>query len=299
MSLYDRDMSRFHEGRTVSSVADFRDDSSPVHGIWSIDLGGVPLDLQIEDRGATTTVVFLSAALPAGPRLLPAFTGVGISAELPINCIRISDPALPLVPGLGIGWYAGFEGVDLPAILSSVIRHAQRRMGGKHLALFGASAGGFASLSLGQLLGPVLSIAVNPQTRIEKYDQNAWFAYVKGCHGVADLESARVHLRDNVRSDMVAAYEQGFENSVLYVQNSRDAHMRIHCIPLARAVGPKRNLGFLIGSWGSGHTPPSKTVLRAILQEVGASEGDWGRVLDSRGTHRSVSASALVPLYGK
>ena len=180
MALYNREMERF-DPKVSDSLASFTSESGPINGVWTIDMGGVPLDFQVEDRGSPATVVFLSAALPAGPRRLPTFIGSGISEALPLNCIRISDPSLALSNSLGIAWYAGFDGVDLPAVLVEVIRHVQARLGAQHLSLFGASAGGFASLSLGQLLGPALSIAVNPQTVIERYAEEAWFAYMRDC----------------------------------------------------------------------------------------------------------------------
>ena len=98
---------------------------------------------------------------------------------------------------------------------------------------------------------------------------------------------------------MLTAYAQGFDNHILYVQNSRDAHMRVHCIPFARALGAHRKLGYRIGSWGSGHVPPPKADLRRILASIAAAGGDWDRVLADHSSHLNVTGARLVPLYGR
>lgn len=292
-------MSRFDTVRECESLEAFLAVPAPITGAWTIHVGRAPLDLLVEDRGAPTTIVFLSAALPAGDRRLPLFSGSGIAGDLKVNRIHISDPSLALDPHLRVAWYAGYEGVDLPDAIVQVVRHVQEAMGARHLALFGASAGGFAALSLGQLLGDVLSVAVNPQTSIERYNAKSWTDYIEACFGCEGTDAARATLRTKVRSAVDVTYSEGFPNTILYVQNARDAHMRVHLIPFARAVGAHDRLGYLIGSWGSGHVPPPKDVLRDILASAAAAEGNWSVVLDRTATHRNVDAAPLARLYGK
>src|SRR5699024_1541191 len=127
--------------------------------------------------------------------------------------------------------------LNATALLTAAIRTIQDRIGAKHLVFFGMAGGGFAALNLSHEFPGSLAVPVNPQTRILDYAETHWAAMARACFGAQDVEQSRAVLESHARADLRRLYADGFENSVLYVQNTADAHVSTQLIPWFEAIG--------------------------------------------------------------
>lgn len=242
---------------------------------------GYPLDLYVENLGAATTLVSFHAALGGSGLQPPIFTGRAISQSSGMNRIFVSDPGLLASADLGLAWYLGTNTLNATSLLTEAISGLQERMGGQHLVFFGMSGGGFAALNLSHEFPGSLAVPVNPQTRILDYAEVHWHAMARACFGADSAEQARAMLESHPRADQRRLYAKGFSNTVIYVQNSADAHVSTQLIPWFEEVGWPEGAMIHFGDWGSGHVPPPAPVLRTMLETVAAVDGDWGQLAES------------------
>lgn len=240
--------------------------------IWH---NGFPLDLYVENLGAPTTLVSFHAALGGSGLKPPIFTGRAISASSGMNRIFVSDPGLLAADDLGLAWYLGTDTLNLTALLTESIRELQARIRGKHLVFFGMSGGGFAALNYSHEFPGSLAVPVNPQTRILDYAEIHWDAMARACFGATDTAQSRAALESHPRADQRALYAAGFANSVIYVQNTADAHVSTQLLPWFEAIEWRENAMVLFGDWGNGHVPPPAAVLKQLLAGIAAADGDW------------------------
>lgn len=240
--------------------------------IWH---NGFPVDLYIENQGAPTTLVSFHAALGGSSLKPPIFTGRAISAGSGMNRIFVSDPGLLASDDLGLAWYLGTTTLDLTGLLTAAIAEIQSRMGGKHLVFFGMSGGGFAALNYSHQFAGSLAIPVNPQTRILDYAEVHWDAMARACFGSTDMASSRIALESHPRADQRRLYAAGFANSVIYVQNTADAHVSTQLLPWFEAIDWPHNAMVLFGDWGKGHVPPPAPALKKLLSAITGVDGEW------------------------
>lgn len=285
-----RDTSAWGDGQftEVSSPAEIPE-SLPESTYLTIWHNGYPLDLYIENQGAPTTLVSFHAALGGSSLKPPIFTGRAISAGSGMNRIFVSDPGLLASDDLGLAWYLGTNTLNLTGLLSEAIREIQARMGGKHLAFFGMSGGGFAALNYSHEFPGSLAVPVNPQTRILDYAEVHWDAMAKACFGATDTAQSRVVLESHPRADQRSLYASGYSNSVIYVQNTADAHVSTQLLPWFEAIDWHHDAMVLFGDWGKGHVPPPAAVLKKLIDSLAAANGDWASLAQS--WHASVRPS--------
>lgn len=244
-------------------------------GLFTLVHNGLPLDMMIEDNGSATTLVSFSAALGKAQVDPPVFTGRAASADLGLNRVFMSDPGLLCSTDLGLAWYLGTREVNLTDVIADMVRAIQARIGAEHLVFFGMSGGGFASLNVSQRIRGSLAVPVNPQTRILDYAQIHWQAMAEACFGVHGEDSARAILEAHPRADQRTVYADGFENTVIYVQNSGDSHLQMHLIPWFESINWGDRAFLLLEDWGRGHIPPNPDVLRTMLSSLATVSGDW------------------------
>ena len=285
---------RLHlERRDTSAWGDFTDLDSPDEiaeadlssGYLTVWQDGMPFDLLVDDIGAETTLVSFHAALGGSGLKPPIFTARTVSDGIGLNRIFVSDPGLLAGEDLGIAWYLGTSEVDATAVLTKIIAALQQRMGAKHLVFFGMSGGGFAALNLSHEFPGSLAIPVNPQTRILDYLEEHWDDLGRYCLGAADAEESRELLEQHPRADLRRIYADGFENTVIYVQNESDGHVKRQMRPwleAATSTGDGR-IYTLFGNWGRGHVPPNARELKPMLAAVSETHGIWRRVADAWG----------------
>lgn len=260
---------------------------------------GYPIDLYVDNQGAATTLVSFHAALGGSGLKPPIFTGRAISEGAGMNRIFVSDPGLLAGDELGLAWFLGTNTLNLTAVLTEAIRVLQERMGGRHLVFFGMSGGGFAALNYAHQFPGSLALPVNPQTRILDYAEVHWDAFARACLGSTSTDQSRTILESHQRTDQRILYAGGFSNSVLYVQNSSDAHISTQMIPWFEAVEWPEDAMALIGDWGDGHRPPPATVLKKMLGVLAAADGNWDAVASTMHAHRRPTREMVKDRTGR
>ncbi|GAA1327060.1 hypothetical protein GCM10009592_13500 [Brachybacterium rhamnosum] len=290
------------ERRDTSAWGDFTDLDSPEEiagadlssGLLTVWQGGLPFDLLVDDIGAETTLVSFHAALGGSGLKPPIFTARTVSDGIGLNRIFVSDPGLLAGKDLGVAWYLGTSDVDATAVLTEIIAALQQRMGAKHLAFFGMSGGGFASLNLSHEFPGSLAIPVNPQTRVLDYVEQAWFDYARTAFGAETAEQSRTVLEAHPRADLRRLYSDGFDNAVIYVQNASDGHVQRQLLPWLDSLGTSGDVALLLGDWGRGHVPPNARELKPMLAQLARAHGDWSAVATAWSADRSPSRQGVA-----
>jgi hypothetical protein len=98
---------------------------------------------------------------------------------------------------------------------------------------------------------------------------------MRACFGTEGEDAARAALTAHPRADQRSVYAQGFDNSVIYLQNSQDAHVTTQLNPWIEALPVRDRVHVLLRAWGRGHVPPTARDLRAFMQAVPEVDGDW------------------------
>lgn len=228
----------------------------------------MPLVMYVQDNGSPVTVVFFHGAIDH-TFALPVLNGMGISRDLPINRIFLSDPSLVLDPNLKLAWFAGSTGIPLQGIIEDVIRATAARLDTQRLVFFGSSGGGFASLYYSSRFADSICIANNPQTNIARYQPVDVAKFAEVCFSTSWPSAEVPSLPDYVSSDLTQIYQDAVGNHVLYLQNSNDAeHLSLHLKPFLEALDETNAVMLLSGDWGPGHAPAPKEVFRSLLRAV-------------------------------
>lgn len=244
-------------------------------GIQVLPFGDSVLELLVQDRNSTTTLVLFHAAVDPKKTSLPVFIGHQLTEALNANLVFVSEPALDL--GASIGWYAGSPSEDLQVQLVQVLSHIQGKLKkAKHLMFYGSSAGGFASLYYSHQFQDSLAIVANPQTDIAEFYPEHVESFLKRVWSEDDITKV------SAQTEVNSLYKENFPNYVGYLQNANDdLHIEKHCKPWSEATkdNPEKRR-FLIDDWGEGHAPPNFFLLQGILQFAASVEGDWEEFLN-------------------
>lgn len=234
------------------------------------------LDLMISNQSSDTTVIFFHAALSKrGDLKLPVFSGARLGAGLGVNKIFISDPSLYLSNTLRLGWFLGSKYLSGKEDIAYSLLEVLRVLGTKRVILFGASAGGFASILYGGMLKKycgldVLSVAVNPQTNILKFSKGPVREYFRTCWGVDSNDFYK--LDDlNLSYDLLGSLESPGNLPLLYIQNTGDHHYQDHFLPFLKYCNDASfsNHKFVLSDWfGEGHVSPPLGYLKSVLSSV-------------------------------
>lgn len=281
-----RDTAPWGQFTTLADATDFAatPDATGNFTVWHGDL---PIDFQVEDNAAATTLVSLHAAF-GKDMTPPVFTGRAISDGLGVNRVFISDPSLLTSETLGLAWYLGASTLNLTRVLRDVITAIQQRLSADHIVFFGMSGGGFASINLSRQFPGSLAVPVNPQTRVLSYAPQHWEAMARECFGAHTSDGAAEILEAHPYADQRRVYgSEAFENTVIYVQNQNDPHVTTHMIPWFESISWRGDASILLGDWGAGHVPPKGPVLRTLLQGIAGANGDWKALSDLWGANSS------------
>ncbi|SDS35232.1 hypothetical protein SAMN04489719_2124 [Agrococcus carbonis] len=229
--------------------------------------GGLPIDLQVNDRGYDVTIVSLHGAVTPDFRL-PYMAGQGVTKDIPANRIFISDPSLMLDPGLNLAWFAGSSRQRVQSALQAILqRIIDDRPEVRRWIFFGSSGGGFASLFFASRFPGSYAVVSNPQTSIAKYSAAAVENYARIAFGIEGANPI-TRIPIDVIDDLVSVYRRPVDTTVLYAQNAADHfHLVNHAAPFFEALHPENRVWWLRGEdWGAGHTAPPKTIFEAILR---------------------------------
>ncbi|WP_190274494.1 hypothetical protein [Kocuria sp. UCD-OTCP] len=251
------------------------------NGYNTFEIGGLPVDVLVNDRGSNVTGFFFHGAVDATYRA-PVIVGQGISRDVPINRIFIPDPTVLVSKDLNLGWYLGTQNVRTQPVIEDVIGKLLATSSGSRAFFFGSSGGGFASLYFSSFFPGSLSIALNPQTNILRHRKDTVEQFFQLAH---DLEEGSIAsaIPHSCHTDVIPFYSRRTSNTVAYIQNVRDRfHIKEHMHPFVKAVHPMNAVMYLQDDWGGDHTPPPKYVLSQLLQGVGV-HPTWQSALFSQG----------------
>ncbi|WP_284980196.1 hypothetical protein [Arthrobacter sp. fls2-241-R2A-200] len=212
--------------------------------------------------------------------------GLGVSRDVDVNRVFISDPSLILSPTMNLGWYAGNSQQRLQQILQDVIAKIASSFGSEKLVFFGTSGGGFASLYYSSQFPGSMAIVANPQTNIARYEPEPVSNFAEVCFGVSGIDPMD-RLPHSVTTDLVKIYSKPLENTVAYMQNSTDRfHIDAHHDPFVKNLHYSNEVFELLGDdWGDGHAAPPKGLITDVLKV--AADDDWQAGLQGLGFARS------------
>ena len=239
----------------------------------------------LHDRSRTSShalFVFSGAVSNRNGAQPPFFSGLGISGEMGLPLISISDPSLALSESLALGFYGGNEACpDLAIRIAGMVDKISFRHGMTPI-LMGGSGGGFAALNVSRYCrSQPISFVWNPQTRISHYTRSAVDAYLKTAFPLTYREGNDV--REKAEEILGASgvphslLDGALPRRVVYLQNRGDWHMRTHMAPFISRLGAERvercgfyarsrDIAFFAGKWGKGHATPPRDMITQVLR---------------------------------
>lgn len=270
-----------HQVTEFPSVESFLNVNLVPAGINTVFAGGLPIDMLMSPRSSDTTIFFFHGAIESHFNL-PVLSGIGVSSELDVNRVFISDPTLLLDKDLTLAWYAGnHHQPHLQRSLQLILTKIAQSLGSEKLIFFGGSGGGFASLYFASQFEESLALVFNPQTDIEAYRKRAVQHYVeRAFHNDGQGKRREGGLPESIVSDLCELYATPNRVSVAYMQNLNDTlHVERHLKPFVSRVHRDTSLLVLADRWQQGHSPPSKELLSQVLRVVAKSD-NWARDLE-------------------
>lgn len=266
-----------------SSIQDFHDAAHISDGRIVVDYQDHVLDFELDKAPADTLLVCFHGALTRDVDW-PMLVGQGVTAELTnVSRLSIADPSIGMNDTLPLAWYAGNEQMpELQQALASVVDKVATVTGAKHIVFFGSSGGGFAALQISRQFPGSLALVMNPQTSIGEYIPAHVRGYLLRCWDKAPLDTTPID------HDLTVSYAQGFDNTVAYVQNTRDTfHVENHMQPFLGALSNRDNVWTFMDAWGTNpkalHIIPPKGVVTGFLGAVTSCDGDWAKGLQQAG----------------
>lgn len=249
-----------------SEVPDFLNTAASVrHTIADPSGASLPMNSLLLRRDASDTLVVpLHGTLDRKKHGLPYFERFQEFRDLPHHVLFLADPTLYASPNLRVGWYAGTTEEVVPERIAGMIQEAARQLGASKVILTGASAGGFAALSLAPRIKDSLAVAFSPQTDIRPYAQGGPAKTLiesafPGYDTVADL------ARDQPgRVDLSSLYRQYTGGRAWFIQNTGDEpNMRKHMIPFQNVTGDR--VAFVLEHHCKGTNPPTPRRIRSWI----------------------------------
>lgn len=260
----------------VSSVEDFWPSANMGGLRYRVPLGGRSrLDALLVVKPSDVLVVAFHGMMVKDHHHLPRFEWLRTLQKTPYNCLYLSDPTLTLDPKLLLGWYIGWEELDLFPVLASVVSKAAEAVGASSVLLAGSSGGGFASLQVSSYLTGSIAVPFNSQTSVERYRWNAQANFLRRV--MPQLEPAQGSRRKwaralGARGSVLQRYAEPRENRILYFQNSNDPHhVNKHYVPFREAIQSspnQQNIRFELYEGPEAHEPPSPRQFREGIAQA-------------------------------
>ncbi len=170
----------------------------------------------------------------------PNFNRWSWADQFPGTVLCIADPTLAADSNLLLGWYVGTTEINVSTELVKLVRRISEALDikRKNIIFYGSSGGGFAAMMLAPLLGEgATAIAINPQTRIIKYNKSMVDYFLATCFtGVSSEQTERIYLR---RLSAIHAWnsDAALSTRLLLIQNAHDSHhYRSHFRPMLDAL---------------------------------------------------------------
>lgn len=229
-----------------NSVDEFLEDCTLPSGIHTINMGGLDtkvsfsgIDTQaVAAKKAQTVPVFFSGAVANRENAKPPFfSGYGITQELGLPLIAISDPLVDAHQNINIAWYIGNLKSKFQKHLANLFKGLVKNFNIEPLFV-GGSAGAFAAIYYGIKTGaPAKILAWNPQTDITEYKEPFPQKFLKVAGSPADLfnsqwkENAKAWAGQNLDLALPSSEQLRKTQVALILQNRTDWHYKKHLLP--------------------------------------------------------------------
>ncbi len=202
-----------------------------------VDLGEGKVPMRFRHApGAKALIVCFHGAVDRATREIPAFAPYLLGQDNSAHQLLISDPAMLLDGTHRLGWYAGYDGFNLQAVLGQAIRKVAAELGVERVVYFGTSGGGLAALYYGWYHPGSVVVVGNPQTDIERYYKSLIDLYRAACWPKLATDAA---LGSVIAAEVNSLYSRSIENTVVYLQETTDRfHLHQHLAPFLAAIPP-------------------------------------------------------------
>lgn len=253
-------------------------------GVYS--LGGQDgLKIKSINRNTEYIMVSFSGAIVGRKQKNPPFFSFeNVSKHLNISLIAFSDPTVDMGEECSLAWYIGNEKMpQLHSVIANICDLVIRQTG-KKIILVGGSGGGYAALSVHQLMDDFAnSVAYvwNPQTNIVNYSlshverflaqayKSENYTYSKSKDKVLNfLDAKKIRYKFSRKVK---------KKTVIHVDGYDSPHIRMHLKDYFNdeALIEQSCNNFLyenalvhLGCWGAGHTPPPKDLILKTIDNI-------------------------------
>ncbi|WP_418909108.1 hypothetical protein [Glutamicibacter endophyticus] len=261
-----RDLAKYTEdGHNVYQSENELYESTLNEGLSSTLCSGTWFDFRFIDRGADTTLISFSAAIPPMFETYPIFSAAPIAENLGLNYLGFSDPAYGGDVNLPTFWHLGVENVESRVLVPSTIDKLLMHKGPHNLCFFGSSAGGFAALRYAMLYPEAQTVVMNPRINLLNMPKR-FPEYSARAFPSVD----RMDLLAQIPYNLAKAYHELEHGRVRYIQNLEDRNYRLgHFDHFKKAVCGDDKVEFITGNWGQGHVvPPEEVYMNALRESV-------------------------------
>lgn len=243
------------------------------------------LDALLVNKKMDTLVVSFHGALNRSRYQLPRFERLSSLRRRDFNSLYFGDPTLWMDKKIQLGWYTGWDDVDIQGVIADWITSAAKATGSQRIILTGSSGGGFATLQVSALIPNSVCLPFNPSTSIRGYLVNGEL----GKHGT-EREYIRVVYPEAApqgiwkidydidwtegKGDHLSAlkrYSNPVKNWTLFAQTPTDWHYDQHYLPFLAAAAKGDNLSRIkVFEYGHrvGHFPPTPNEFNAGLDRA-------------------------------
>lgn len=281
-------------------------------GIHTFIVAGIPIDCLLRISYGKPLFVFLNPLINRSVDLrLPVFVGQRVCpGPDSASCLSISDPTLIFNKDLRVAWFQGYPpAVSLPSIIIRIISYYKVVLGAPVVILCGGSSAGFASMSLLSGIDRCIAITWNSQIDIGRFFPPDVLRYARLFDPSASPKNSSDVLRSYIDTDVTRSLELTKDQALFALQNaSDDHHVRYHWMHFLQSFSKKNDFDYgwitseifaLLGSWGEGHAPLPREMLREILKSVAHIVIDCGNEWDVIKLHIVQKLTSVIRLAGR
>lgn len=184
----------------------------------------------------TPLVICFHGAIDRTKRRIPAFEGRfllmnGMAGDATV--LSIADPSLAGNPELRATWYAGEETHDTPAQITAFLARVLQDFEPSRVVFVGGSTGAHPALfhswhvagSVVVIENPILHISSYFHSHITQYRRHCWPRLARAAP-----------FPQSVNDNMASLYTHGGANTVVLLNNARDAHFWVQGYLLLQAM---------------------------------------------------------------
>lgn len=232
--------------------------------------------------------VLCPSAITPGKSPVPYFYRWAWAAQgkFPGNVLVVSDPTFYLDPRLGVGWFFGTREEDATFYFSKILKIFCKtlQINYRNVVFWGSSAGGFIAMQFAKYFPGSAAVAVNAQTDISRYEDNALFYQLE----FPGLAAEEINRQFASRLNLVANSKNFSGNTLFLVHNIQDAHhYREHFLPFFSALSgrpvqelpegihhiPHSSHSAWVYSHPDGHMAETPEMAKCILKLLEAKRG--------------------------